>query len=127
MTFRHFSNADGAPQRFTVNPTRPEQNGGPNVSAAYAANHPDSAVEPAHRGKPEYRITVPASSMYDLSRDPEGIRAAATKGGVYNHAAAEHAVQQGGYTGYYTPAHANPLYRGQARFFKPVEAVRGQQ
>lgn len=136
MTFRHFSMVDNPPERLTLDPkfygkgltgaerVRMKNEGAPKVVSAYASDHPNHMVEPELRGKAEYRVTVPASKMYDLSIDPHGIREAATEGGVYDHSEAERQVAARGYTGYYTPHHANPLFRGQARFFKPVEGVK---
>ena len=139
LTFRHFSNAEGAPEHLTLDPKhygsglkgaelrRMQNNGGPKVISAYAADHPDEAVEPELRGKPEYRITVPSSKVYDLNADPKDLRQEAAllanEEGIDAHTAAEQILKGHGYAGYHTPA-AEGVFKGQARFFEPVEAVR---
>ncbi len=135
LTFRHFTSNQEAPERMTLDPNRYGQglkgaeaarirySGAPKVIAAYGAAHPDEAVEPELRGRPEYRITVPQSRVYDLSADPEGIRVAATQGGRYDHSEAERQIQKRGYAGYHIP-NGQGVFKGQARFFEPIEAVR---
>jgi hypothetical protein len=135
MSFRHFSGVRGAPENILLDPEqqgtgipgaearRLANNGGPRTVAAYAADHPDTAVERPLRGRTEYRITVPRDRMYNLSEDPEGVRQSATQDGVYNHSTAEQLIKDRGYLGYHVPDGAG-IMRGQARFLQPVEGVR---
>ena len=130
MEFRHFSNLNDVavvldPKYYGTGMRGDERgriaNGAPKVISAYAMK---GEVEPGLRGKTEYRIKVPTSRMYDLSRDPLGISEKATNAnGSYDHTKAEKLIKKAGFIGYYIPA-AEGILKGQARFFEKVKAHR---
>ena len=133
LAFRHFSKlADEAvtldPKFYGKGIRGAEKSridaGAPKVISAYASDHPDSRIESGLRGLNEYRIEVPASKVYDLSRDPEEIlERAVDKQGNYDHTKAEKLIKDAGYLGYHLPQ-AEGAFKGQARFFDKVKATR---
>jgi hypothetical protein len=137
LAFRHFSNLDKPSVKLDPNKMgsgipaaewkRVANNGAPKVTSAYGEDHPDSEVEHELRGRNEYRIEVPTSKMYDLSTDARGFRKQgaiqAQKNGTDAHSETEKLVKGAGYTGYHIPNGAG-IFKGQARFFRPVEATR---
>jgi hypothetical protein len=90
--------------------------GGTKTTSLYPAG---AKPEAELANKTKYRVSVPADKMYDMSSDPEGLRANA-----HSYSDAEDAIKEAGYAGYHTPTHENPLFRGQGRLFKPTEATR---
>lgn len=140
LSFRHFSNAKG--DKVTLDPSyygsgvpgaeaKRIAAGAPKVTAAYAADHPDNAVEQdVRQGRTEYQIRAPRDSVYDLSADPHNIKQRVADQdiaeggmGVYDHSRAEQMMKDEGYAGYHIPNGAGNL-KGQARFFKPMEATK---
>ena len=99
--------------------------GAPKVTSAYSAE-PGAYIEPELRGLNRYGINVPRSEMYDLSADPNGYVEKASKNGQYDHTKVEKLIKKAGYTGYHLPD-GDGVFRGQARFFKPVKAVRATE
>lgn len=131
LRFKHFS--DATDQNMTLDPAhygeglrgaearRMANNKGLKTISAYSMG---GEVEPELRGKTQYHIQVPRSEMYDLSADPEGhVENNTDEYGNYDHSQAEKDIQKAGYTGYHLPG-AEGILKGQARFFKPVDAFR---
>jgi GNAT superfamily N-acetyltransferase len=122
MHFEHYSNlntptANLDPAFYGTGMKGAEaKRGGTKVVSLYPAG---ATPEDELANKTKYRVTVPASSMYDMSNDPQGLRVNAP-----SYSDAEDAVKDAGYAGYHTPDHANPLMQGQARMFGPTPAVR---
>lgn len=140
LAFRHFSNATDDKVKLDPNyygsgtpgaEAKRIKAGAPKVIAAYAANTPDAGIEPSVRqGRQEYSIHVPRAQMYDLSADPLNVKQrvadqdiAEGGQGVYDHSRAEKMIKDEGYTGYHLPEGTGG-FKGQARFFNPVTAIR---
>lgn len=132
LHFRHFSKLSD--EKVTLDPNKMGTGirgaertrvaaGSPKTISAYREKYPDSAIEPELRGLNEYRISVPKSKMYDLSKDPKGFKKEAEYHGIYDHSEAEHLIKAAGYHGYYLPK-GTGIFMGQGRFFKPTDATR---
>lgn len=92
--------------------------GGMKVTSLYPADIDPKDIEQPLQSKTPYRVSVPASSMYDMSNDPMGLRA-----GAPNYSEAEEAVRDAGFAGYHAPGGVG-LMQGQGRLFGPTPATR---
>jgi predicted GNAT family acetyltransferase len=92
--------------------------GGMKTISLYPADIDPKDIEQPLQSKTPYRVSVPASSMYDMSADPEGYRADSS-----SYSDAEDALKDAGFAGYHTPQGAG-IFRGQARLFGPTPATR---
>lgn len=130
LQFRHFSNADES--KLVLDPAKYGSGFKGRESTRVAAGAPKTIsaygmkgeVERELQGKPEYRISVPAKKMYDLSADPKDFvgKAMAKNDGVYDHTEIEKLIKNAGYQGYHLPD-GDGIFKGQGRFFQPTNAV----
>jgi GNAT superfamily N-acetyltransferase len=123
MHFLHMSNLSN-PQ-VTLDPAAygtgmkgaEARRGGIKTISLYPADIDPKDIELPLQNKTPYRVSVPASSMYDMSADSLGIRAAAP-----SYSDAEDALKDLGYAGYHTPD-GEGIFRGQGRLFGPTQAT----
>lgn len=92
--------------------------GGTKTTSLYPWDIDPTQIEQGLESKTPYRVSVPKSSMYDISADPEGHLANSG-----NFSEAEDAIKDAGYAGYHVPG-GEGLFRGQGRLFKPTPATR---
>lgn len=92
--------------------------GGTKVTSLYPADIAPSDIEHGLESKTPYRVSVPRTSMYDLSTDPEGHLA---NSGDFSEA--EDAIKGAGYAGYHVPE-GQGIFKGQGRLFQPTPATR---
>jgi len=92
--------------------------GGTKTVSLYPFDIDQADIEQPLRAKTPYRVSVPASSMYDMSADPLGILSRAP-----SYSDAEDAIRDAGYAGYHVPE-GQGLFRGQGRLFGPTPATR---
>lgn len=92
--------------------------GGTKVTSLYPSDIDAKDIETGLQQKTPYRVSVPKSSMYDLSVDPEGHLS-----NMPDFSAVEDAVRDAGYAGYHLPG-GQGLFRGQGRLFGPTPATR---
>jgi len=123
MNFLHMSNLSD-PQ-VTLDPAAygtgmkgaEAKRGGTKTISLYPSDIDPKDIEQPLQSKTPYRVSVPASSMYNMSADPLGLRAAAP-----SYSDAESALKDLGYAGYHTPE-GEGIFRGQGRLFGPTQAT----
>jgi GNAT superfamily N-acetyltransferase len=92
--------------------------GGTKVISLYPHDINPADIEQGLQDKTPYRVSVPKSSMYDMSNDPLGLRSSAP-----SYSDAEDAVRDAGFAGYHAPD-GQGILRGQGRLFGPTPATR---
>lgn len=92
--------------------------GGTKVTSLYPSDIDAKDIETGLQQKTPYRVSVPKSSMYDLSTDSEGHLS-----NMPDFSAVEDAIKDKGYAGYHVPD-AQGVLRGQGRLFGPTPATR---
>ena len=96
--------------------------GGTKVTSLYPTDV--GQVEPGLESKTPYRVSVPASSMYNANEDPLALKDAnRLPGGALDMNGYEDAIRDAGYAGYHVPD-AEGVLRGQGRLFGPTPATR---
>jgi hypothetical protein len=92
--------------------------GGTKVTSLYPADIPVSDIEHGLESKTPYRVSVPASSMYDLNIDPQNFRDT-----HQDFSDVEDAIKDAGYAGYHVPQ-GQGIFKGQGRLFQSTPATR---
>lgn len=134
LQFRHFSNLDADkvvldPEKYGSGIAGAERSrvaaGAPKTVSLYGIDHPDKDIEPGLKGKTEYKVSLPRSGMYDLSKDSRGLIAKSQEenGGTYDHTEVERTLKALGYRGYYLPT-GDGNFRGQGRLFTKTPAIK---
>lgn len=98
--------------------------GGAKVTSLYPAAIDPSQIEQDLESKTPYRVSMPASSMYNANEDPLALKDVnRLPSGNLDMNGYEDAIRDAGYAGYHVPD-ATGILKGQGRLFGPTPATR---